>query len=93
MGCKTLHFFSPVQTGLPRELAKSLACDTQPGLVSLGGREQTQRRGTVTIRRASHQSPGKVFAILSLLLSPAYPYGDAESVRRPRPPAVEKYDS
>ncbi len=30
---------------------------------------------TVTIRRASHQSPGKVFAILSwwLLLSPVYP--------------------
>jgi hypothetical protein len=43
MGCKTLHFFSPVQTGLPRELAKSLTRAMKPGLVSPGGSDQAQR--------------------------------------------------
>ena len=43
MGCKTLLFFSPVLTGLPRELAKSFTCDTQPGLVSPGGGDQAQQ--------------------------------------------------
>jgi hypothetical protein len=35
----TLPFFSPVQTGLPRELAKLLTRATQPCLVSPGGGE------------------------------------------------------
>jgi hypothetical protein len=43
MGCKTLHFFSPVQTGLLRELAESLTRATQPGLVSPGGSDQLHR--------------------------------------------------
>jgi hypothetical protein len=43
MGCKTLHFFSPVQMGLPRELAESLTGATQPGLVSPGVSDQAQR--------------------------------------------------
>jgi hypothetical protein len=34
MGCKTPFFPSPVQTGIPRELAESLTRATQPGLVS-----------------------------------------------------------
>ena len=42
MGCKTLHFFSPVQMGLPRKLAKLLTYAMQPGLVSPGGDEQAQ---------------------------------------------------
>ena len=33
-GCKSLHFFSPVQTGLSRELAKLITHASQPGLVS-----------------------------------------------------------
>jgi len=39
----TLFFFCPVQTGLPRELAESLARATQPGLVSPGCSDQAQR--------------------------------------------------
>ena len=36
-------FLSPVQTGLPRELAKLLTRAVQPGLVSPGGSDQAQR--------------------------------------------------
>jgi hypothetical protein len=42
----------------PRELAKPLNRATQPGPVSPGGGEQAQRH-----QPASHQSPGKVFAM------------------------------
>jgi hypothetical protein len=40
MGCKTLHFLSPVHACLPREQAESLTRATQPGLVSPGGSDQ-----------------------------------------------------
>jgi hypothetical protein len=43
MGCKTLLFFSLVQTGFPRELAKLLTRATQPGLVSPSCGDQAQR--------------------------------------------------
>jgi hypothetical protein len=36
-------FFSPVQTGLPREPAESFTRAAQPGLVSPGGSDQAQR--------------------------------------------------
>ena len=54
-----VHFFSPVQTGLPRELAKLLTHATQPGLVSPDGGEQAQRHYPASL----YQSPGKVFAM------------------------------
>ena len=57
MGCK--KGLSPVQTGLPRELAKLLIRATQPSLVT----PAVAIRLYGTIRRARHQSPGKVFAI------------------------------
>jgi hypothetical protein len=40
-------FFSPVQTGLPRERAKLLTRATQSGLESPGGGDQAQRRDGV----------------------------------------------
>jgi hypothetical protein len=64
MGCKTLHFFSPVQTGLPRELAKSLTRATQPGLVSPGGGEQAQRHHPSSLSSES----GKVLSPCRMLL-------------------------
>jgi hypothetical protein len=56
MGCKTFPFFSPVQTGLPRELAKSLTRATQPGLVSPGGGEQAQRHHPASLSSESGES-------------------------------------
>ncbi len=57
---RPFNFSSPVQTGLPRELAELLTRAEQPELVSPGGGDQAQR-----------YHPGKVFAILWRLLSPA----------------------
>jgi hypothetical protein len=52
-------FFSPVQTGLPRELAKLLTRARSQVLCLL----TVEIRLNGTIRRASHQSPGKVCAM------------------------------
>jgi hypothetical protein len=41
-GARPFIFFSPVQTGLTRELAELLTRATQPGLVSPGGGDQDQ---------------------------------------------------
>ena len=59
-GARPFIFFSPVQTGLPRELAKLLTRATQPGLLQCLLAVATRLNGT--IRRASHQSPEKIFA-------------------------------
>jgi len=57
MECKTLHFFSPVQTGLPREQAKSLTRASQPGLVSPGGGEKAQRSNGTNLLSLSPGEP------------------------------------
>ena len=41
-GARPLTFFSPVQTGLERELAELLPRTTQPGLVAPGSGDQAQ---------------------------------------------------
>ena len=48
--------FSPVQTGLPRELAKLLTRTTQPGLVSPGGGDQAQRYRPASLSSESGES-------------------------------------
>jgi hypothetical protein len=60
MGCKTLHFLSPVQAGLPRELAKSLTRATQPGLVSPAVSDQAQRYHPASLSSESGESLGHV---------------------------------
>jgi hypothetical protein len=51
-GARPFIFFSPVQTGLPRDLAKLLTHATQPGLVSPDGGEQAQRYHSASLWKA-----------------------------------------
>jgi hypothetical protein len=87
MGCKTLHFFSPVQTVLPRELAESLTRATQPGLMSPGGSDQAQQYHSTSLSSESRESLRHVSGF-SMKQTVAPRRGDAESVRgrRTRPP-------
>ena len=64
-GARPLAFFSPVQTGLPRELADSLTRATQPGLVSPGGSDQAQRYHPASLSSASGESLRHIYATLS----------------------------
>jgi hypothetical protein len=66
MGCKTLSFFSPVQTGFPRELAKSLTRAMQPGLVSPGDDDQAQRYHPASLSSESGESLHHMASTLSI---------------------------
>ena len=55
-GARPFICFSPVQTGLPRELAKLLTHATQPGLVSPGGGGQAQRHHPASLSSESGES-------------------------------------
>ena len=46
----------PLYVGLQRELAKSLTCTTQPGLVSPGGGDQTPRYHLASLPSESGES-------------------------------------
>ena len=59
-GARPFIFFSPVQTGLPRELTMSLNRATQPGPVSPGGGEQAQRHKPASLSSESGESLGHV---------------------------------
>jgi hypothetical protein len=64
-GVQDPSFFSPVQTGLPRELAESLTRATQPGLVSPGGSDQAQRYHPASLSSESGESLRHMDATLS----------------------------
>ena len=55
-GARPFIFFSPVQTGLPRELAKSLTRATQPGLVSSDCCDQAQGYHPASLSSESGES-------------------------------------